>query len=308
MAEQPHYRYGVNHLADVNPMQFESVAWEMYKEECGSQCKKVILDELSEFRKDISCIFDHRHKGFADFIIIPAVTAKPDEMIAFASRQSKENSKDEMADVEQSTAEKEAEELYNKYCRALLLIKVGQYPTLRDMQLFDTKKYQKILGKDYRYYTLSIALASEGVGIGAFTYLRRILENIVEEVHQQCVAECNEQIESVMIDNGKQIDKDEERVASSGFNEDHYQELKFNEKISYLENNYSKVIIPPEVEPIRSKLYGVISKGIHQSSEDECLELYPSVRYIIEVFLDDKIQKRERQLKLAASIKKIQNG
>lgn len=296
--DRPAYRFGSSHLSDVDNSLFQENEWDSYKKGCGYQCKREILKVAQEFRKDICCSFNAEHSGFADFILVPAVSEKPHELVNYEERKASAEATCAGTAVLETAVEKEARELYDKYCQDICLIKVGQYPALKDMQLFNTEKYRRILKGDYKYYTLSIALAGEGVGIGAFTYLRRIFENVVESVHQQCVAECAVKVESEKADTGEQI-------STSEFDEDGYRKLSFNEKISYLEENYNKTIIPHELEPIRSKLYGVLSEGIHKSSEDECLELYHSVRFIIEIFLDDKIQKAERQKKLDEATKKI---
>lgn len=40
-----------------------------------------------------------------------------------------------------------------------------------------------------------------------------------------------------------------------------------------------------------------MSKGIHELSEDECLEMFPYVRAGIELILDDLLAERERKAK-----------
>ena len=63
---------------------------------------------------------------------------------------------------------------------------MGQYPSLADMQMFNVEKYRSVLGKDsYRDFTRAIGLNANGIGCGAFLYLRRILERLVEEAHQE---------------------------------------------------------------------------------------------------------------------------
>lgn len=172
------------------------------------------------------------------------------------------------------------------------MIKVGQYPSLKDLQLFDTKKYRNILGKNYTDYTLALALYSDGVGAGSFVYLRRILEHFVEEVHTNCVNQC---IDAVTNGSG------------STFNEEEYNALRFNEKINYLEQNFHKTIIPAELNDIRRNIYGVISKGVHESTEEECLQLFPSAKYIIDTFIEEKIQQKEKQDRLL-QVKKAFQG
>ncbi|MEB4861255.1 hypothetical protein [Priestia megaterium] len=62
------------------------------------------------------------------------------------------------------------------------LFKIGQYPSSASIDQVDLQKYRKILDKD-KYIELNkgIGLASHGVGIGSFVYLRRILEGLIEE-------------------------------------------------------------------------------------------------------------------------------
>ena len=46
------------------------------------------------------------------------------------------------------------------------------------------------------------------------------------------------------------------------------------------------------------KLYSILSKGIHELSEDECLKHFPVVKVGIELILDDKLEILRRRQKL----------
>jgi hypothetical protein len=59
------------------------------------------------------------------------------------------------------------------------IIKVGQYPSVADMTIPEIKKYRKVLGSEYRDYAKAIGLFANGIGIGSFVYLRRIIENLI---------------------------------------------------------------------------------------------------------------------------------
>jgi hypothetical protein len=66
-----------------------------------------------------------------------------------------------------------------------MIEKMGQYPSLADLVTAEIRKYRKFLGADaHREFSRAIGLAAHGVGIGSFIYLRRILENLIEEAHQ----------------------------------------------------------------------------------------------------------------------------
>lgn len=49
-----------------------------------------------------------------------------------------------------------------------------------------------------------------------------------------------------------------------------------------------------------------MSKGIHELSEEECLEMFPIVRSGIELILDEKIEKIEKDKKVAEASRSIE--
>lgn len=53
-------------------------------------------------------------------------------------------------------------------------------------------------------------------------------------------------------------------------------------------------------------IYGILSKGIHELSEEECLEIFPIVKIGIELILDEKIELEERERKKKENSKNIQ--
>ena len=150
------------------------------------------------------------------------------------------------------------------------------------MQFFDLRKYQKILKDSYKELTRAIGLFSAGVGIGSFVYLRRILERLCEGSHQQCV---------------KLPNWDEEKYKSS----------HFNERVEFLEQ-YGVQLLPSELAPVKSKLYSVMSKGIHEYSEKECLELFPCVQMAIELILDKRLEEIDRAAKIKEMMEKLRNN
>lgn len=151
--------------------------------------------------------------------------------------------------------------------------KIGQIPSLATLNLYDVQKYSEVLEKEkFREFTKAIGLAAHGVGVGSFVYLRRIFETLVEEAH---------------------------RVASveQGWDEVSYTRLRMDEKIQAL-----KHLLPPFLVQHRS-LYGILSKGIHELTEQECLAAFPVVKMGIEIILDGKIQlEAERKKIVEASL------
>lgn len=148
------------------------------------------------------------------------------------------------------------------------IIKVGQYPSYVDLSEQKIKQYRKIISQnDYSEFSRAIGLASHGVGIGAFVYLRRIFEKLVEGAH---------------IEAKKDTD----------WNEEAYKRSRMDEKIDLLSKHLPATLVQ------QKSLYGILSSGIHGLSEVECLQAFPIVRLGIELILDEKIRKLEESRKL----------
>ncbi len=46
--------------------------------------------------------------------------------------------------------------------------------------------------------------------------------------------------------------------------------------------------------------FAILSKGIHELTEQECLDLFPKVQLAIELILDEKIYQKEKQMKISS--------
>jgi hypothetical protein len=142
--------------------------------------------------------------------------------------------------------------------------KVGQYPSLADLEIHEIEKYRKILKKDYGEFAKAIGLFANGIGVGSFVYLRRIFENLIYEAYEE----------------------------SSNTIED-FNSLKMKEKIKTLKGE-----LPDVVHEI-PQLYGILSKGIHELGEDECKEIFPQLKIAIEMILDEKLADKEKAKKVS---------
>ena len=66
------------------------------------------------------------------------------------------------------------------------IFKIGQYPSIAEISQPELKKYRAVLTKEkYAELNRGVGLIAHGVGIGAFVYLRRIFEDLIEEAHQK---------------------------------------------------------------------------------------------------------------------------
>ena len=53
------------------------------------------------------------------------------------------------------------------------------------------------------------------------------------------------------------------------------------------------------------EMYGILSKGVHDLTEQECLEYFPVAQKGIELILDDEMERLERKAKTADTQKAI---
>jgi hypothetical protein len=123
--------------------------------------------------------------------------------------------------------------------------KVGQYPSVADFHIGQIHKYDKVLTKDkMKELTKAIGLAANGIGIGSFVYLRRIFEYLVFEAFEIAKTE--------------KLDFDVNAFAV----------VRMNEKIQMLSGFLPSFLVE------NYAIYGILSKGIHELSEEECKRMF----------------------------------
>lgn len=268
--KQHKYCLGRNELGIVDNLLKNKENWDEFCKERADDCKNTIR-ATRDLRKEGNCSLDYSHRYILDFIILDPEIAYNDLPDNIKKVVCGETEKDE--------GELEFVNAYNKLMHCLIIRKIGQFPSQAESQLLGTSKYRKILGDKYKDYTLDIQLNASGVGAGALVYLRRIFEGLLEESHQRCV----------------ELENWDEKI---------YKDSHVEEKIKLVEDR-NEILIPQELQAIRKKFYGALSKGIHQLSENECKELFPAFRYVIESVLDARMAKIEHDKKRNEMIKVI---
>jgi hypothetical protein len=165
-----------------------------------------------------------------------------------------------------------------------IIQKVGQFPSLEDIAGADIEKYRSQLkGGAFNELRKATGLASHGIGIGAFVYLRRIFERLVEE-HRQLLEQRESPIEG-------------------------FDTMRMEEKIHALRS-----VLPTAIVKHRGA-YGILSKGLHELSEQECKDYFPVVRAaIIQMLEEDWIERERRrnevelERQLQAIARKLEGG
>jgi len=141
------------------------------------------------------------------------------------------------------------------------IIKIGQFLSLADLQYAEIgKKYDKILSnQDLHDLKKAIGLMAHGAGAGSLVYLRRIFENIILNTYK--------------------IHK-----SSLGIEDGEFKQKRMVEKVTFL-----KGFLPSQLVEMKS-IYGILSKGVHELSEKECLAYFPALKLSIILILDQQIR------------------
>lgn len=154
--------------------------------------------------------------------------------------------------------------------------KIGQFPSLADLTFEDTRRYVPVLGESRtREFRKAIGLAAHGVGVGSFVYLRRIFEFLLEEAAR-------------------------EAATVPGWDQDTFQRARIEDRIQILASYLPEFIVQ------NRGIYGILSKGIHSLSEDECLAHFQTVKLVVELILDERLMQIERREKVARAQRELQ--
>ncbi|MEO8331341.1 MAG: hypothetical protein ABI479_02835 [Gallionella sp.] len=152
------------------------------------------------------------------------------------------------------------------------LIKIGQYPSLADIVIGDVSQFEKALGEN-RLHELNkaIGLAAHGVGIGSYVYLRRVFESLIEEAHSKA-------------------------TNINGWSEEIYEKSRMKEKVQLLRDYLPEFIVQ------HPEMYSILSLGVHELTEDECLKYFEALKSAILVIAEDRLHKiqQEKRLKIAS--------
>lgn len=152
--------------------------------------------------------------------------------------------------------------------------KIGQNPSMLTVKGYDFDKYKSILQKikaydDYKKADLSYA---DHFYVGAYAYLRRIFEKVV-----------NKYLE----------DKNDKK-------------LHMDEKIDKIKDKFD-----PRIKDLLKNLYSILSVSIHELDEEESKEYYQYLKAIIDIQLEfeyTELEKEKQSNDLKSVLSKITNG
>ena len=147
------------------------------------------------------------------------------------------------------------------------LIKIGQYPSLKDVDRNEINKYKKIKLIDEEYFEelkKAEVCASESYYVASFLYLRRVFENLITNIYKENQEEIGEERDS-------------------------FNKMFLEDKLKLL-----KPFLAIEKDVCQS-LYKLLSEGVHNLPEDQCEQNYELLKIILLGILEEQESKKRKK-------------
>lgn len=163
--------------------------------------------------------------------------------------------------------------------------KAGQFPP---WEISIGKDLAKVLGEHRQEYQRGLICESQGFGIGAFAYYRRIVESIIDNFLQEL---------DKIID-----DKEKERYKKAL--EETRKTKCASDKIALVKDLLPSSLRPEGMNPL-GILHDQLSKGIHGERDEECLHFAGVMRNAIEFLVGRILQAGEQSRQFTDGMKKL---
>jgi hypothetical protein len=165
------------------------------------------------------------------------------------------------------------------------LTKVGQFPA---WDIVGEKAIQDRLGAHASYYKRGLICESQGYGIGAFAYYRRIVEETIDQLLNEV---------SDLLSEGEKT-KYQEALAQTK------QTRQTSEKIDLVKDLLPEILRPAGFNPLAA-LHEALSEGLHAESDEECLEYAVQVRNILAFLVQQIATTAEARKKFTANMRAL---
>ena len=165
------------------------------------------------------------------------------------------------------------------------VMKVGQEPPW-DISI--DRALAKALGDRVGYYKKGLINESQGYGIGAFAYYRRVVEEIIDELLTE--------------------------IGDLLAGEEHEEYLSALEQVKQTRVTQDKIkvvkdLLPPSLRPENmnplSILHGVLSEGLHGRDDEECIRRATTVREVLEFLVRGVSARKAEASRFTESMQKL---
>ena len=167
----------------------------------------------------------------------------------------------------------------------LYVMKVGQIPA---WDITMDEELEAMLGDHADAYRKGLICESQNYGIGAYAYFRRVTEDVIDEL-----------LESIL------------DLVPAGEKEEYKKKLEGVKKEKIAENkiNLVKDLLPDSLKadgmnPLK-ELYKVLSGGIHDETDEECMEKAEAIRGILVFLVNQVVRTKTEKKSFTEGMKKL---
>jgi uncharacterized protein YutE (UPF0331/DUF86 family) len=170
------------------------------------------------------------------------------------------------------------------YDPELAIQKVGQEP---GWDIVIDNNLSKILGKFEGDFKKGLICESQGYGIGAYAYYRRVVEDIIDEL-----------LDSI----GDLIEESEKEKYKEALVKTK-KTIVAQEKIDLVKHLLPASLRPSKMNPL-DILHEQLSEGLHEKSDEDCLEIANNLKNILIFLLEQIMRDKEAKKIFTESMRK----
>jgi hypothetical protein len=164
--------------------------------------------------------------------------------------------------------------------------KVGQNPP---WEVDIEKRLESILGSSSDLYKKGLISESQGYGIGAYAYYRRIVEDITTSL----LSSISDLIEDEKMKESYVLALEETKKAKNA-----------EDKIKLVKDLLPASLRPQDINPL-GIIYSSLSEGLHGKTDDDCLELADSIKKSLVFLIDQLLSQKQSKKEFTESMRKL---
>lgn len=165
------------------------------------------------------------------------------------------------------------------------LMKIGQYPS---WEIVPEPNIERLLGEHSDYFKRGLICESQGYGIGAFAYYRRIVEGIIDQLLDEIAELLSENEKDMFL---KALEETKKTIVTQ-------------DKIALVKDLLPAILRPEGMNPL-STLHSLFSEGLHSKSDEDCIQSAMSVRKVLVFLVNQVSASKEASKSFTSSMRKL---
>lgn len=146
-----------------------------------------------------------------------------------------------------------------------------------------------LLGSERDYYLKGRRAESQSMGVAAFAYYRRVVENKKAEIIDEVIRV------SRLLNAGPELLAELDRAKS---------ETQFTKAVETVKHGIPQVLYISGHNPL-TLLHAALSEGLHAQTDEECLELAASIRVVLTEFVERVAVALKDEKELAGAVSRL---